>query len=144
MNEIRQKYIRQLNDLAVEAMYYRSSDRNVVLVETLEKAAASIEELIVELAMAQAATRAASCEIVRLQGMVERLNEAVARIAKDRDEAVAKIARLERENLGQSDLIARLEKMAGEEDADHGEAAVCGNAGGTGEEAGPGDGTAGG
>lgn len=98
MQEIRQKYIRQLNALMVEAMYHRSSDRNVVLVELLEQAAASIEELVVEVAMAQAATRAASCEIVRQGEMIARLNEAVARIAKERDEAVGKVLQLKRDH----------------------------------------------
>ena len=125
MNEIRKKYAKQLCDLSCEAIYQRGVVRNEVQADRLYGAINTIEELMQDLAMARAASRAACAELARIYEERDHLNEAVARIAKERDELKARYC----------------EPTEGGDCC--GEEAVCGNAGGAGEEAGACDGTSG-
>ena len=132
MNEIRQKYAKQLCDLSCEAVYQRGVMKHDAQADRLHEAVKTIEELIDALVMSRAASCAACAELARLYEERTHLNEAVARIAKERDE-------LKEKYCPETKKSQRWENEEGGEAC--GETTVCGNDRGTGEEVGPRDGT---
>lgn len=112
------------NTPAEREMCAEAADAICVLMDRV----AVLEE---NLAMSRAASRAAACELARAYAERERLNEAVARIVKERDELRARYCA----------PVQTMEQMKSAKGGDTcGETTVRGNAGGTGKEAGPGNG----
>lgn len=130
LRELREKYLPLLTELNTTVAWMEMSKEKPRLTEGMRGAVRAIDELLRQLAEEKRVSAALSCRLVQISEERDHLNAAVARIAKERDEAVAEIARLNKENLGQRDLIARLEEHLRKEATGNAETEVCGDAGG--------------